>query len=170
MKRPIIILSLILWTGAIYSQAQLVQSSEQQTMISTATNDKSAVTPPQNAWWSDRTAGYVGGIAGSAIGLISGLIGALIGMGKARRLAFSLVYGIFIFGVISLVLGIAAVILSQPYAVYYPLLLLGLMSPIIAIIFGSLRNLIRKRYEEIELRKIDAMDIQPYKTIDSEKP
>ncbi|MHC4618664.1 MAG: hypothetical protein ACYTEQ_13035 [Planctomycetota bacterium] len=107
------------------------------------------------AWWDDRTAGVVGGIAGSIIGLVGGVIGLLSGIGKCRRLALSLLTLLSVVGVLSLVFGLTAVVLSQPYGVYYPLLLLGCVCTVVPILA---RRSVRRRFEEIELRKIKAMD------------
>ncbi len=57
----------------------------------------------------------------------------------------------------SLLLGLAALIQAQPYAVYYPLLLLGLGC---AGIGGFLARPIRQRYEALELRRIRAADVR----------
>ncbi|MHC4574632.1 MAG: hypothetical protein ACYS76_10960 [Planctomycetota bacterium] len=107
------------------------------------------------AWWDDRTAGVVGGIAGSLIGLTGGLIGLLAWMGKARGLVLLLLTLLSVVGVTSLVFGLTAVVLSQPYRVYYPLLLLGCVCTIVPIFA---RGSVRRRFEEIELRKMKAMD------------
>ncbi len=48
-----------------------------------------------------------------------------------------------------------ALVLSQPYAVYYPPLLSGILMTILPI--ATIRR-IRKQYEQIELRKMKAMD------------
>jgi hypothetical protein len=56
---------------------------------------------------------------------------------------------------IALAAGIFAVTHGQPYGVYYPLLLgggLGFM------LFGGLRPMVRRRYDEIELRRMSAAD------------
>jgi hypothetical protein len=55
----------------------------------------------------------------------------------------------------SLVAGLVAVSLSQPYAVYYPLLLCG---AIFVLVLGLNYRTVRRRFEEIELRKMESMD------------
>jgi protein-S-isoprenylcysteine O-methyltransferase Ste14 len=90
------------------------------------------------------------------VGVLGGLIGILAGFGKAKKLALCLTMGLITLGVVSLLLGIVAMILSQPYAVYYPLLLIGV---ICAVLLGTGYRSIRKRYEERELRKMKALDI-----------
>jgi hypothetical protein len=59
------------------------------------------------------------------------------------------------FGIVCLGFGLAAVVLSQPYAVYYPLLLLGFLCTLLPI---GVRGTVRRRFEKIELRKMKAMD------------
>jgi hypothetical protein len=113
--------------------------------------------PPQPAtpWWSDQTAGWIGGIVGSVCGLLGGLIGILGGLGRARRFVMTLTTGLIGLGVASLIAGVVAVILGQPYAVYYPLLLLG---GILAGVCGGILPALRRGYEQRELRRMAAMD------------
>jgi hypothetical protein len=59
-------------------------------------------------------------------------------------------------GILSVVLGIAALSSGQPYRVYYPLLLGG---GITAGVLGSLYRGVRRRFQQIELRKMQAADI-----------
>lgn len=108
-----------------------------------------------NAWWSDRTAGMIGGILGSLVGIIGALIGALTSMGKARSLVVGVLIGLMVFGILALAAGIVAVALGQPYAVYYPLLLIGVLDTVLP---ASLLRIVRRRFEEMELRKMQARD------------
>lgn len=111
-------------------------------------------TMPQ-AWWTDRQAGWIGGTAGSVFGCLGGLIGALAGYGKARRFVLTVCWMLLALGLVSLIAGLAAISLRQPYAVYYPLLLLGLIS---SVLMGTFVVAIPRRYEQIELRRMAAMD------------
>ena len=108
------------------------------------------------AWWGDRTAGLFGGIGGSIIGCLGALMGTLASLGRGRRLVLSLAITMPFCGAACLVLGIVAVGAGQPYAVYYPLLLGGI---IMTVVFAGCLPTVRKRYEEIELRKMTAMDV-----------
>ncbi|MHC4623274.1 MAG: hypothetical protein ACYS4W_05160 [Planctomycetota bacterium] len=107
------------------------------------------------AWWDDRTAGIAGGIAGSIVGLLGGVTGLLAGIGKGRRLVLFLLTLLSLIGGASLAFGLTAVVLSQPYRVYYPPLLLGCLCTILPVFT---RGPVRRRFEEIELRKMKAMD------------
>jgi hypothetical protein len=111
----------------------------------------------RNSWWNDTTGGWIGGIGGSVLGLLGGLIGTLAGIGKGRPFVLALTAVVAIAGAVILLVGVVALVLQQPYAVYYPLLLAGILA---AAIFGGLFPLIRRRYEQIELRKMAAMDVR----------
>lgn len=108
------------------------------------------------AWWSDQTAGWIGGIVGSICGCFGALIGTLGGMGKARQFVISLCVALIAFGVVCLLVGVVALLTSQPYAVYYPLLLIGIICT--AVVGGNLPG-ICKRYRQIELRRMSSMDV-----------
>jgi hypothetical protein len=54
-----------------------------------------------------------------------------------------------------LAVGLVALALGQPYAVWYPLLLMGVLDPVLAF---SLLPSARRRFEEIELRRMRALD------------
>jgi hypothetical protein len=107
-------------------------------------------------WWSERAGGWIGGIGGSLLGCLGGLIGTLAGAGKARRLVLALVRAVLAFGVVCLVAAGVALVSRQPYAVWYPLALGGGIS---TLVMGGLLPGLRRRYEEIELRKMAAMDV-----------
>ena len=106
-------------------------------------------------WWTDRQGGLIGGAIGVVLGSLGALIGILYGCGKACRLVLVLIKAMFIAGLASLVVAVVALVRSQPYGVYYPPLLSGVLLTILPI--GAIRR-VRKRYEEIELRKMKAMD------------
>jgi len=108
-----------------------------------------------SAWWSDRTGGLIGGLGGTIFGCLAALVGVLGGLGKARRLVTSLLAACCLFGVAGLAVGVAALASGQPYGVYYPLLLGG---GILSVICGVLIPVLLRRYAELELRKIQAMD------------
>ena len=106
-------------------------------------------------WWSPRDAGWIGAILGTALGCLGALVGTLTSKGKARALVLGALKLTAVVGVALLAAGIAAITTKQPYHVYYPLLLLGLLGTVIPL--GVLKTC-RKRFEEMELRKMAAMD------------
>jgi membrane protein implicated in regulation of membrane protease activity len=56
-------------------------------------------------------------------------------------------------GVAHLAVGLAALIARQPYAIWYPFLLFGV---ICTVVMGPLYPVVRRRYEDAEQRRIDA--------------
>jgi hypothetical protein len=106
-------------------------------------------------WWSGRTADLVGGIGGAAVGCLGGLIGTLVSIGRARGVVIGLLIAWIVASVVALIVGIVALALGQPYAVYYPLLLLGGLG---ALLPGVMLPQIRRQYEQRELRRMDALD------------
>lgn len=82
-------------------------------------------------------------------------MGTLAGCGKARRFVLTLDACLIGLGVMSLVAGVIALALGQPYAVYYPLLLGGI---ILTAVCGGIRPGLRHGYEQRELRRMAAMD------------
>jgi hypothetical protein len=82
---------------------------------------------PASAWWGDRDAGWIGGVGGGVIGSLGALIGVLGGLGKARRFVVALTTTLIAVGALGMIVGLIALTLSQPYAVWYPLLLGGII-------------------------------------------
>ncbi len=107
-------------------------------------------------WFGDRSAGLLGGIGGAVIGLWGALIGVLSSRGKARHFVLASANALFVIGIASLAGGVAAVATAQPYAVYYPLLLIGI---ILVVVFGKMRGNLVARYEQLELKKMQSMDV-----------
>ena len=98
------------------------------------------------------------------MGAFWGIYGALVGTlycllaprGKGRRFLTGLLVFAFIMGITHLVVGIAAVLLGQPYHVWFPFLLLGgLLTFVIPL--GPFPA-IKKAYDQAELRKLQALD------------
>jgi hypothetical protein len=146
--------------GVVYLEpAQLVQNIQQTTGL-----PKGFKLPPgasgagasvMGAWWGDQMGGWIGGISGGVLGLLGALVGLLAGRGKARRLVLGLLVTILVVGATSLILGIAAVSIGQPYAVFYPLLLCGVIATLVPL---TLLPQLKRRYEQLELRRMTALD------------
>lgn len=111
---------------------------------------------PAGAWWSDRQGGRLGGLAGGSLGVLGALVGVLAATGRARRVVLGLLKLIIAICGAGLLLGLAALALGQPYGVYYPLILLGVIG--VAVPAGLLGSL-KKRYEQLELRRMSALDM-----------
>jgi hypothetical protein len=111
----------------------------------------------RGAWWNDREAGWYGGMAGGLIGIIGAIIGTLCSLGRGRSIAVGLGWLVLVAGVVSLVVGAIAVASGQPYAVYYPLLLIGVIA---TLVMGGNMRTIGRRFADAELRRMEAMDAQ----------
>ena len=107
------------------------------------------------AWWSDREAGMIGGITGATIGCLASLLAWLAAKGKSRVFVVGASRTLIGLGVASLVAGAIAIALRQPYSVWFPLVLCGGL--LLGILPFRLRDF-NKRYAELELRKMSAMD------------
>lgn len=112
-------------------------------------------------WFDQLLAAKYGGVIGGILGGVGGVLGACAGIlapkGKGRSFVLGSMILLFGISILSLVLGIIAVIFKQPYHVYYGLLLLGFIGS--AVIGGNF-FIVKKRYQEAELRKIDASSIK----------
>ncbi len=107
-------------------------------------------------WWSDRTAGLVGGIGGALVGAFGATLGWLVARRRARTFVLGAMSVLAVLGGVLLVVGLAALAASQPYAVYYSLLLPGAL---MAAIFGAGVRTARRVYADAELRRMRAMDL-----------
>ena len=107
-------------------------------------------------WFGNSAAGLLGGIGGALIGVWGAVIGGLASRGKARGFALGSANALLVLGVLCALAGAAALVGGQPYAVYFPLLLLGV---IVLAVMGSTRKSLAARYEQVELQKMRAMDV-----------
>jgi hypothetical protein len=107
------------------------------------------------AWWTDRTAGLVGGIGGAVVGILAGMIGSLASRGKARRFVLGMMAGLVGLGIVLLGAGVIALVASQPSAVTGTLLLGGVL---LVVIGAPMIRVARRTYAQVELRKMRALD------------
>ena len=108
-----------------------------------------------SAWWSGQHAGILGAIGGSALGILGAVVGWLGSAGRAKGFVLNTLQGIAWVGIGILLLGAVAFLGGQPYGVYYPLVLLGGIS---ATLGFFLPRSLSKRYEDLELRRMQAFD------------
>ncbi|EEF60652.1 hypothetical protein [Pedosphaera parvula] len=114
-----------------------------------------AALTPSNAWWSDRTAGLVGGYGGGFIGILCSICALLAYKGKARAFVTSVLLVLSGFGGVLATLACLALIQHQPYAVWFPLTLGALL--LRGICPYRLRTF-QKQYNDLELRRIASLD------------
>ena len=111
-------------------------------------------------WWGSRTGGIAGGLLGTLVGVYGALIGCLCGYlaprGKGRRWVTGLFYIGITFGVFLFLVGLTALCLSQPWHVWYPLILTG---GLMIVIFPPLLLKIRLVYTHAERRRMEALDV-----------
>ncbi len=112
-------------------------------------------------WWTLETGTLIGAFGGGGLGALGGLYGAVAGwlaprgIGKGVLLPIHL--GFILLGAVALVGGIAAVIGGQPYHVFYPLLLIGVL---MTCVMGGLFPVIRMRYRHAEARRMGAAELR----------
>lgn len=108
-------------------------------------------------WWSDSVAGWIGAVGGSGCGLIFGTYGSLAGFlaprGIGRKWMLPIHITCIVLSMLTAVGGLVALIGGQPYRVWYPLLLIGAVGVFVML---PLYFVIRTRYRQAEMRKIDA--------------
>ncbi len=112
-------------------------------------------------WWDPQTMGMVGGIGGAVIGTIGGLHGGAIGYfaprGKYKSVVLTVHVSMIVAGAAVLIAGLVAVFSGQPYAVYYPLLLLG---GLVTMLFTFLFPVVIAQYRHADARKLDAEEFR----------
>jgi hypothetical protein len=106
-------------------------------------------------WWSPQMSGLIGGTAGALLGCLGGLLGLLAAVGKARGFVLTMTKMLIALGMLMAIAGILAVASSQPYAVWYPLVLTG---GILTFVFSVNLYPIKKRYDDLEIRRMASMD------------
>ncbi|MFG0241189.1 MAG: hypothetical protein ACF8R9_00240 [Phycisphaerales bacterium JB054] len=108
-------------------------------------------------WWTSQDAALIGAIGGSAVGVLGGVFGTVVGLCAPKGIARVPVLGtqlaLAVLGVVMLVAAVVALLGSQPYHVWFPLLLGGVL---LASLMGGLYPVVRARYMQAEARRMDA--------------
>jgi hypothetical protein len=112
-------------------------------------------TTESSNWWSPQQIGLIGGIGGSVIGCFGALLGLLASKGNARNFVLATMKIFIALGILLTIAGFVAVVSSQPYAVWYALLLPGV---ILTLIFSLTLPSIQRRYDELEIRRMTSVD------------
>ncbi len=106
-------------------------------------------------WISSRNATLLGAVGGSLLGIWGALIGVLSARGKARHFVLGSTTVLLLVGIVSLVIGVAALASAQPYAVYSSFLLIGIL---LVGLTAVMRRTLSMRYEQLELKRMQSMD------------
>jgi hypothetical protein len=112
-------------------------------------------------WWTQESAGWIGAIAGGGNGLLGAAIGAIAGVfgprGKGKRLVYTLFAFALVGGIAALATGLYALVVGQPYVVWYPMVLLGAMN---TLLFTILTPVVRRVYRHAEARRMEAEELR----------
>ncbi len=118
--------------------------------------EEGSATAVNEAWWSNAAAGLIGGFGGAAFGLLAALFSWLAGRGKARSTVVVGVTVMIAVSAVCLVIGLVALALRQPYAVVYPMLLLGGLG---VLIMPTRLRAMRQHYTTLELNQMRRQDL-----------
>lgn len=95
----------------------------------------------------------VGGVGGSLGGLLGAVAGTLAPQGKGRAFVLGGMWAFTVLGFIVAAFGLVALLCGQPFFIWFFPLFFG---PDIALIFGLLTPVVRRRYAEAEERRLEA--------------
>ncbi len=110
---------------------------------------------PSGAWLTSRQIGLVGGIGGGFLGLMGALVGILASRGEARSLVLAVLRGMLAVGIASLAALAVGWWSGQPSAVLFLFFLVGVICSAVP---AGLLGTVRRKYEELELRRMKALD------------
>jgi len=103
--------------------------------------------------WMDPTrfgiwyGGMGGGFMGSCAVMLGIAAAVLASRGKGRNFILGTFTFMKWFGRVNLGLGLYAIYQHQPFGIWYPLIVIGLL---FSVLFTLLRPVVRKRYEEVQ--------------------
>ncbi len=106
------------------------------------------------AWFSDQTAGLIGGLGGAFLGCFVPALTWLARGGRCRSFVLGTLAALVVLGVLLTIVGIVALALKQPYGVWFVFLLMGVL---LVTILPSQRRALRKSYDDLGLRKLTAL-------------
>jgi peptidoglycan/LPS O-acetylase OafA/YrhL len=111
-------------------------------------------------WFSNP--GAAGGIAGAAVGVLGGgIYGPLVGIcapqGKAKGFVMGYHFALLGLGVVLLLTAIYALIVGQPYGIWFGLLMPGVL---LVVLMSAFTPMVRMRYRQAEQRKLSAQEFR----------
>ena len=111
-------------------------------------------------WFEPYMSGWIGGIGGATIGTLASvweiMAHKFASKTKYKKFIFVFFMAFVVTGVISLCVGIFALVTGQPYHVWYLFLFLGIFVPPI---MTSRYMSVRKIYRQSELNKMNIDDL-----------
>ena len=105
--------------------------------------------PNQFGAWFGALGGGIGGI----FGIFGGIVGYLMPKGKAKRFVFGGFAFFGLLGVLCLIAGVYALVVGQPFFIWYGPLLIGTIETFLTTFFYFMA---RKTYAQVEARKLEA--------------
>ena len=109
------------------------------------------------AWFDPFVYAWIPGTAyGCAAGIMGALVGILVPRGKARSFVLNGWVALWLTAVALLCTGAAALVMGQPWGVWYALLLPGAIG--FAVVGGNF-FVILKAYKSLEQRRLAALDL-----------
>jgi hypothetical protein len=106
------------------------------------------------AWYGS----IAGGVGGTLIGMLGGIAGGvLIPRGKGKAFVLGAMALFTVLGAMSLLVGVVALLVGQPYGIWFPLCLVGV---IYAGVCGPLIPTIKRRYRQAEELRMEAASIR----------
>jgi hypothetical protein len=118
-------------------------------------SESSAPGMEPKAWWSRDSSTLAQGIISGLVGGYGVLIGWLSSRGKARAFVLGSLQALIAAGAAGTALGLIAMLVQQPFAVWRPLLLFGVI--FVVMLPFTLRSL-KERYRRFELRRMTSLD------------
>jgi len=112
-------------------------------------------------WWTQAQSGLAFGLLGGAFGMLGAIGGTVIGVFGPRGRLKPVSYAVHIIGagvgLAALVTGLVALVSRQPYHVWYPCLLLGVIGTGVC---GGLFPVTRTTYRAAEHRMLEAEELR----------
>ncbi len=105
-------------------------------------------------WFGALYGAILGGGGGTLIGVGGALVGGILApRAIGRRWVLGAMLCVVLLGLAQLAFGVFALVAGQPYAIWYPPMLCGVLYTIVV---GVLIPVIRRRYAQAEARRMDA--------------